>query len=59
MCHMRLFAIMFLDTLYSKKCYDMPRIGCGIHSLQRSTISSIGRHSAGYNVGMRVVLYKL
>ena len=52
-------SIMFLDTLYSKKWYDMPRIGCGIHSLQRSTISSIGRHSAGYNVGMRVVLYKL
>ena len=46
-----LFAIMFLDT--SKKCskkwYDMPHIGCSIHSLQRSTISRIGRHSAGYN----------
>ena len=47
-----LFSIMFLDTLYSKKWYD-------IHSLQRSTISRIGRHSAGYNIGMRVVLYKL
>ena len=54
-----LFPIMFLDTLYSKKWYDMPHIGCGIHSLQRSTISPIGRHSAGYNIGMRVVLYKL
>ena len=53
-----LFAIMFLDTLYSKKWYDMPHIGCGIHSLQRSTISRIGRHSAGYNIGMHV-LYKL
>ena len=52
-----LFSIMFLDTLYSKKWYDMPHIGCGIHSLQRSTISRIGRHSAGYNIGMRVVLY--
>ena len=54
-----LFSIMFLDTLYSKKWYDMPHIGCGIHSLQRSTISRIGRHLAGYNIGMRVVLYKL
>ena len=54
-----LLAIMLLDTLYSKKWYDMPHIGCGIHSLQRSTISRIGRHSAGYNIGMRVVLYKL
>ena len=54
-----LFSIMFLDTLYSKKWYDMPHIGCGIHSLQRSTIFRIGRHSAGYNIGMRVVLYKL
>ena len=52
-----LFSIMFLDTLYSKKWYDMPHIGCGIHSLQSSTISRIGRHSAGYNIGMRVVLY--
>ena len=34
-----LFSIMFPDTLYSKKWYDMPHIGCGIHSLQRSTIS--------------------
>ena len=50
-----LFAIMFLDTLYSKKWYDMPHI----HSRQWSTISRIGRHSAGYNIGMRVVLYKL
>ena len=52
-------SIMFLDTLYSKKWYDMPHIGCGIHSLQRSTISRIGRHSAGYNICMRVVIYKL
>ena len=44
-----LFTIMFLDTLCSKKWYDMPHIGCGIHALQRSTISRIGRHSAGYN----------
>ena len=43
-----LFA-MCLDTLCSKKWYDMPHIGCGIHSHQWSTISSIGRHSAGYN----------
>ena len=54
-----LFSIMFIDTLYSKKWYDMPHIGCGIHSLQRSTISRIGRHSADYNIAMRVVLYKL
>ena len=54
-----LFSIMFLDTLYSKKWYDMPHIGCGIHSLQRSTICRIDRHSAGYNIGMHVVLYKL
>ena len=44
-----LFTIMFLDTLCAKKWYDMPHIGCGIHSLQWSTISRIGRHSAGYN----------
>ena len=42
-------SIMFLDTLCSKKWYDMPHIGCGIHSLQWSTISRIGRHSAVYN----------
>ena len=54
-----LLSVMFLDTLYSKKWYDMPHIGCGNHSLQRSTISRIDRHSAGYNIGMRVVLYKL
>ena len=24
---------MFLDTLCSKKSYDMPHIGCGIHAL--------------------------
>ena len=54
-----LLAIMLLDNLYSKKWYTMTHIGCGIHSLQRSTISRIGRHSAGYNIGMRVVLYKL
>ena len=29
-----LLAIMLLDTLYSKKWYDMPHIGCGIHSLR-------------------------
>ena len=52
-------SIMFLDTLCSRKWYDMPHIGCGIHSLQRSTISRIGRHSAGHNIGIRVVLYKL
>ena len=44
-----LFAITFLDTLYSKKWYDMPHIGCGIHPLQWSTIPRIGRHSAVYN----------
>ena len=38
-----------LDTLCSKKWYDMPHIGCGIHSLQWSTIPRIGRHSAGYS----------
>ena len=54
-----LFSIMFINTFYSKKWYDMPHIGCGIHSLQRSTISHIGRHPAGYNIGMRVVMYKL
>ena len=37
-------SILFLDTLCSKKWYDMPHIGCGIHSIHR-----IGRHSAGYN----------
>ena len=42
-------SIMFLDALCSKKWYDMPHTGCGIHSLQGSTISRIGRHSAGYN----------
>ena len=48
--------LMFLDTLCSKKWYDMPHIGYGIQSLQWSTISRIDRHSAGF--GMRVVLYK-
>ena len=43
------FDIMFLDTLCSKKSYDMPHIRCSIHALQWSTISRIGRHSAGYN----------
>ena len=43
-----LFTILFLDTLCSKKWYDMPHIGCGIHSLQWSTIPRIGRHLAGY-----------
>ena len=38
-------SIMFLDTLCSKKWYDMPHIECGIHSLQL--------------IGMRVVFYKL
>ena len=42
-------SVMFRDTLCSKKWYDMPQIWCGIHSLQRSTICHIGRHSAGYN----------
>ena len=42
-------AIMFLDTLCSRKWYDMPHTGCGIHSLQMSTVSRIGRRSAGYN----------
>ena len=45
------FSIMFIDTLYSKKWYDMPHIGYGIHSPQRSTISRIGGYSAGYNIG--------
>ena len=44
-----LFSIMFLGALCSKKWYDMPHIGCGIHSLQWSTISCIGRYSAVYN----------
>ena len=44
-----LFSILFLDTLCSKKWYDMPHIGCGIHSLQWSTIPRIGRHSTGYS----------
>ena len=44
-----LFVILFLDTLCSKKWYDMPHIGCGIHSLQWSTIHRFGRHSAGYS----------
>ena len=44
-----LFTIMFLDTLCSKKWYDVPHVGCGIHSLQWSTIHRFGRHSAGYN----------
>ena len=34
-------SIMFLDTLCSKKWYDMPHM-CGIHS-------RIDRHSAVYN----------
>ena len=44
-----LLAILLLDTLCSKKWYDMPHIGCGIHSRQWSTIPRIGRHSAVYN----------
>ena len=44
-----LLAILLLDTLCSKKWYDMPYIGCGIHSRQWSTIPRIGRHSAVYN----------
>ena len=44
-----IFSKLFLDTLCSKKWYDMPHIGCGIHSLQWSTIPRIGRHSAGYS----------
>ena len=50
-----LFSILFLDTLCSKKWYDMPHIGCGIHSLQWSTIPRIGRHSAGYSY---IYIYK-
>ena len=45
----RYLLILFLDTFSSKKWYDMPHIGCGIHSLQWSTIPRIGRHSAGYS----------
>ena len=45
-----LFDILFLDTLCSKKWYDMQHIGCGIHSLQWSTIPRIGRHSAEITV---------
>ena len=44
-----LLAILLLDTLCSKKWYDMPHIGYGIHSHQWSTIPRIGRHSAVYN----------
>ena len=44
-----LLAILLLDTLCSKKWYDMPHIGCGIHLRQWSTIPRIGRHSAVYN----------
>ena len=44
-----LLAILLLDTLCSKKWYDMPHTGCGIHSRQWSTIPRIGRHSAVYN----------
>ena len=44
-----LLAILLLNTLCSKKWYDMPHIGCGIHSRQWSTIPRIGRHSAVYN----------
>ena len=44
-----LLSILLLDTLCSKKWYDMPHIGCGIHSRQWSTIPRIGRHSAVYN----------
>ena len=43
------FSILFLETLCSKKWYDMLHIGCGIHSLQWSTIPRIGRHSTGYS----------
>ena len=51
-----LLALLLLDTLCSKKWYDMPHTGCGIHSRQRSTIPRIGRHSAVYN---RHARYKL
>ena len=44
-----LLAILLLGTLCSKKWYDMPHTGCGIHSRQWSTIPRIGRHSAVYN----------
>ena len=36
-----LFSIMLYDTLYSKKWYDMPHIGCGIHWLQRSMFPAL------------------
>ena len=44
-----LLAMLLLDTLCSKKWYDMTHIGCGIHWRQWSTIPRIGRHSAVYN----------
>ena len=44
-----LLSILLLDTLCSKKWYDMPHIGSGIRSRQWSTIPRIGRHSAVYN----------
>ena len=42
-------SILFLDTLCSKKWYDIPHIRCDINSLQLSTIFRIGRRSSGYN----------
>ena len=38
-----------LPSLLAILWYDMPHIGCGIHSRQWSTIPRIGRHSAVYN----------
>ena len=51
-----LFSIMFLETFVFKE-YDMPHIGCGIHSPQ-STIPRIDIRLVTL-IGMRVVLYKL
>ena len=48
---------MFLDTLCSKKWYDLPHIGCGINSLQRSTISPLVDIRLITIIGIRVVLY--
>ena len=33
-CRLPSLLAMLLDTLYSKKWYDMLHIGCGIHSLR-------------------------
>ena len=36
-----LLAILLLDTLCSKKWYDMPHPGCGIHSWYSCAIQSV------------------